>query len=229
MIPHTQTQTNNHLHLVYGLHLKPIYPSMSNNFKLCFNWNTNILSKFQEWDQVLVLCMWVCMSERKATRKQWWQHAAPIKTGLVIMKRFYTHSTPGGTDEGPRIWAGKKKTDGMTAGILRGSKKEEAVQIGKEGQKRQQLFRERGGPGRGPGHAKVKPHTLILLSGWLDCWVHIDLVFPWIQNQKSETALLAKCANTHKDFFSSLQVLPVLTLIATHNWVQHIRRKKSKV
>lgn len=76
----------------------------------------------------------------------------------------YRHSTPGETDEGPQIWAGKK-ADGMTAGILKGSKKEEAVQIGKEGRKRQQLFRERGGPGRGPGQAKVKPHTLILLSG----------------------------------------------------------------
>lgn len=54
----------------------------------------------------------------------------------------YRHCTPGGTDEGPQIWAEKKKTDGMTAGILRGSKKGEAVQVGKERRKRQQLFRE---------------------------------------------------------------------------------------
>lgn len=69
------------------------------------------------------------------------QYAALVRTEHVVMERLIGVAHLVGMTKGLESGL-EKKTDGMTAGILRGSKKGEAVQVGKEGQKRQQLFRE---------------------------------------------------------------------------------------
>lgn len=51
----------------------------------------------------------------------------------------------------------------------------------------------------------------------------------WQEEEEEETIFLAKCACTHKEFVSGLQVLSVLTLSVTHNRVQYIIKKYIKV
>lgn len=50
-----------------------------------------------------------------------------------------------------------------------------------------------------------------------------DQRYSYISNV--EMVLLAECAYTHKGFVFGLQVLPVLTMSATHNGVKHIIEK----